>query len=41
MVQAMFPTRQQEIDDFKRRINLTEYAVAQGYALSFFRLHVG
>jgi hypothetical protein len=33
MVQAMFPTRQQEIDDFKRRINLTEYAAAQGYAL--------
>jgi len=29
----MFPTRQQEIDDFKRRINLTEYAAAQGYAL--------
>jgi len=33
MVQAMFPTREQEIDDFKRRINLTEYAAAQGYAL--------
>jgi len=26
----MFPIRQQEIDDFKRRINLTEYAAAQG-----------
>ncbi len=33
MVQAMFPTRQQEIDDFKRRINLTEYAAVQGYVL--------
>jgi hypothetical protein len=29
----MFPTRIQEIDDFKRRINLTEYAAAQGYVL--------
>ena len=29
----MLPTRSQEIDDFKRRINLTEYAAAQGYAL--------
>ncbi len=29
----MFPTREQEIEDFKRRINLTEYAVAQGYVL--------
>ncbi len=29
----MFPTREQEIEDFKRHINLTEYAVAQGYVL--------
>lgn len=29
----MPPTRTQEIDDFKRRINLTEYAAAQGYEL--------
>ena len=29
----MLPTRTQEMDDFKRRINLTEYAAAQGYAL--------
>ena len=33
MVRDMFPIRQQEIDDFKRRINLTEYAAAQGYVL--------
>ncbi len=33
MVQAMFPTREQEIDDFKRRVNLTEYAAALGYEL--------
>ena len=29
----MFPTREQEIDDFKRRVNLSEYAAALGYAL--------
>lgn len=29
----MRPTRQQEIDDFKQQINLTEYAAAQGYVL--------
>lgn len=29
----MHPTRSDEIDQFKRRINLTEYAAAQGYAL--------
>ena len=29
----MLPTRQQEIDDFKQQINLTEYAAAQGYVL--------
>jgi hypothetical protein len=33
MVRDMLPTRQQEIDDFKQRINLTEYAAAQGYVL--------
>lgn len=33
MVQAMFPTREQEIDDFKRRVNLSEYAAALGYTL--------
>ncbi len=29
----MRPTRQQEINDFKQQINLTEYAAAQGYVL--------
>ena len=33
MVRDMLPTRQQEIDDFKQRINLTEYVAAQGYVL--------
>lgn len=29
----MAQTRTQEIDDFKRQINLTEYAATQGYVL--------
>ena len=33
MVQVMFPTREQEIDDFKRCVNLSEYAAAQGYTI--------
>jgi hypothetical protein len=29
----MWVTRKTELEDFKRRINLTEYATAQGYVL--------